>query len=260
MSDPRAVEGPIVSVRGDATRSVAPDAAVLTGAVSVKRPSKLRAVGDAAMALRALTTDLALLGGVARRVETERASLTWSARRATSWVDSEFNQQTGRHEPTGDIIAAVDVGIRVRNFDLLGRLGGVLASHDSFHVHGVQWQVDDDNPEWALVRGAAIDAAVRKGHDYATALGGTLLRIQELADVGLLDGAGVTQAAPAGRNAVFSSATAEDLDTPALDPVPQELWAAVEARFVAAGVTLGAASHAGPQARLLGPNRRSEVP
>jgi hypothetical protein len=176
---------------------------------------------------------------VALSVETGRAPLTWSARAATTWVEREFDQRTGRHEPTGNIIATVDLTIKVRDFDLLERVGGVLARHELFHVHGVAWHVDDDNPGWSLVRAAAIDAAVRKGHDYATALGGSLLRIQELADVGLLD---APRAAPRGAvvHAMAASAGAgEDLDTPSLDPVPQELWAAVEARFVATGVSLG---------------------
>jgi uncharacterized protein YggE len=239
-------EGPIVSVRGEATRSMPPDSCLLTGAISVSQPSKIRAVGDTSMALRALTTDLALLGGVALTVETERARLTWSARAATTWVERNFNQHTGRQEPTGNIISSVDLTIEVRDFDLLERVGGVLAHHESFHVHGVHWNVDDDNPGWSVVRAAAIDAAVRKGHDYATALGGSLLRIQELADVGLLDGSDVARGAPVA-HAAFSSAPSEDLDTPSLDPVPQELWAAVEARFVATGVTLGAPSGSLPR-------------
>jgi hypothetical protein len=92
---------------------------------------------------------------------------------------------------------------------------------------------------WSDVRAAAIEAAVRKGHDYARALGGSLLRIQELADVGLLDGSATAQAGPRVLATVSSGAPAQDLDTPSLDPVPQELRAAVEARFVAGGVTLG---------------------
>ena len=160
---------------------------------------------------------------------------------ATTWVERDFNQRTGRHEPTGDITATVEVTIQVRDFDLLERIGGVLASHESFHVRGVSWQVDDDNPTWSDVRAAAIEAAVRKGHDYARALGGSLLRIQELADVGLLDGGGMAQAVPRVPPRCPVVRPLRSLDTPSLDPVPQELLAAVEARFVAGGVTLGAA-------------------
>lgn len=122
----------------------------------------------------------------------------------------------------------------MRAFDLLDRLGGVLASHEAFGVHHVAWDVDPDNPSWPAVRAAAIGAAIDKGRDYATALGGSLNRVEHIADVGLLGGDGMTHghASVAGRSLSLHSADGI-AETPSLDPVPEELIAVIDARFIA---------------------------
>lgn len=51
-----------------------------------------------------------------------------------------------------------------------------------------RWSVDDDNPDWALVRADAISAALFKGQDYASALGGSVVAVEHVADAGLLGG------------------------------------------------------------------------
>jgi hypothetical protein len=107
-------------------------------------------------------------------------------------------------------------------------------------VQQVGWHVDWDNPAWPAVRAAAIQAAVRKGRDYAAALEGSLSSVEHIADAGLLEG----NNAP--REFAFSSASARtgspggESEAPSLDPVPQELAAIIEARFTAAGVSLAA--------------------
>jgi uncharacterized protein len=40
--------------------------------------------------------------------------------------------------------------------------------------------VDWDNPGWHDVRAAAIEAAIAKGRDYATALGGQLRTVEHM--------------------------------------------------------------------------------
>jgi uncharacterized protein YggE len=231
--------GPLLSVRGDARQTVPPDYVVLDGTIEVARDSKPDAVRAAAAALDGLTAGLVSLGGVALTVETERRGLTWSAQSATTRPERKENQQTGHHEPTGRTTAAVAVLIAVRAFDLLDALGAALAGHESLSVHQVDWNVDWDNPAWPQVRAAAIQAAIRKGHDYAAALGGALRSVEHIADAGLLGGSDASSIRHS-RGMAFGAAAGGggESDAPSLDPVPQELAATIEARFTAMGVSL----------------------
>ena len=233
----------LVSARGDARQTVAPDLAVLAGQVTVIQSSKQEAVRGAAIALDALTSELTTLGGVPLTVETTRSALTWSAHSATTHPEHEPNPKTGQHEPTGRVVASVDVTLTVRDFGLLDSLGTAIARQENFHVGSVRWDVDDDNPAWPAVRASAVQAALRKGRDYAAALGGSLAGVEHIADTGLLAGTGEgVRTACWAASATFASANAggpgDDFDSPSLDPVPQELIAVVEARFSATGISL----------------------
>lgn len=129
--------------------------------------------------------------------------------------------------------------ITVRAFDMLAALGTVLANHETLNVNQVGWHVDPDNPAWPAVRGAAIQAAIRKGRAYAAALGGSLDHVEHIADVGLLgdgDSERYRLVATAAPMSSFSGGGESDIRS--LDPVPQQLTAAIEARFTATGVSL----------------------
>lgn len=233
--------GTLLSVRGSAQRNVSPDYVVLAGSLTLRRRSKVDALEAAAGELRALTGDLAQLGGVVLDENSERAELTWSARSAATHAERDHNKRTGQYELTGTIIATVALGITIRELDLLGRLGALLASHQHLDVHNTFWGVDEDNAVWPVVRAEAIRAALRKGHDYADALGGSIVQVQHIADVGLLGGGDDSLAyhvrGPAPAEAASLSG-GSDGDTPSLDPVPQTLTATIEARLLAAGVSL----------------------
>lgn len=130
--------------------------------------------------------------------------------------------------------------IAVRAFELLDTLGAVLAAHEAASVHQVTWHVDWDNPAWPDVRAAAIQAAISKGRDYATALGASLREVQHIADAGLLGGDGAPHLFTAGSAMRRPAGVGGEPDTPSLDPVPQELTAVIEARLTADGVSLTA--------------------
>jgi uncharacterized protein len=236
-----ASNGPLhLSVRGEARQAVPPDKAEISGRVMVTLTTKPDAVRVAGDLLGELTRRLGTLGGVPLTAETTRASLTWSAYSVTTHIEREHDPQTGRLQPTGRVVASVNVELAVRDFGLLGRMGGVLAHQEGFYVDGVSWCVDDDNPAWAGVRAAAIEAALQKGRDYARALGSSLTRVEHIADTGLLGGSGPGAPAfrAASRMSVGAGGPGEEWEPPSLDPVPQELTAVIEARFGASPVTI----------------------
>lgn len=235
MSDP----GVLVSVRGEARRTVPPDSVAIAGTVASTRGSKAEAARAAASALADLTADLAALGGIALGVDTARRPLTWSAHSASTREELAHDKQTGQHGPTGRVVATVALMITVRDFDLLDELGGRVIAHEAISAHEVSWRVDWDNPGWQDVRAATIQAAIGKGRDYAAALGGRLSTVEHIADPGLIGGGdGQHWVSSGARSAGFSSRGSETADAPALDPVPQELTALIEARFRAIGVSL----------------------
>jgi uncharacterized protein YggE len=236
MSDPA---GTLLSVRGEARQVVPPDAVTMTATVQVTRGSRAEALRTAAANLDSLTAELAARGGVALEAGTERRPLTWSAQSATTRAERSYDKQTGSHELTGQITAAVELVITVRAFELLDPLGAVLAVQETVSVRQVSWDVDWDNPGWQEVRAAAIHAAIRKGRDYAVALGGSLRSVEHIADAGLLGGDHAQQQLVARSAAGFAQVGGES-DPPSLDPVPQELTAVIEARLVADGVSLTA--------------------
>jgi uncharacterized protein YggE len=137
----------------------------------------------------------------------------------------------------------------VRAFGLLDALGALLAAHEAVSVHHVDWQVDWDNPAWPDVRAAAVQAAIRKARDYATALGGSLRSVEHVADAGLLGGDGGQYRFTAAPMARAAAAAGGEPDAPSLDPVPQELVAVIEARFTAGDVSLVTLAGADPPAR-----------
>jgi uncharacterized protein YggE len=235
MSDPA---GLLVSVRGEARRMVPPDYAIVAVTIEASRGSKAAAVRAAAASLDSLTADLAVWGGVPLDARTGRRPLTWSAQSATTFVERAHDKRTGQYQPTGMVTAAVTVIIAIRAFELLDALGTVIAGREEVRVQEVTWHVDWDNPAWQGVRAAAVQAAIRKGRDYAAALGGSLRSVEHIADAGLLGGER-SQPAPASRSALARAVSQgnEGSEAPSLGPVPQELTAIIEARFIADGVT-----------------------
>lgn len=222
--------GALLSVRAEARQLVAPDYAVVDGLIEHTAGSNAEAARLAAASVDRLTTELAGLGGVPFDEGTARSPLTWSAHSSTTHEERYHDKETGRLERTGQMTTTVALRVTVRDLGVLDAVSGALGTDQSLNVHGVTWHVDWDNPAWPQVRAAAIQAAIHKGRDYAAALGGRLQQVEHVADTGLLGGdtAGYE---PAHRVLLARSASAEGSGTPALNPVPQELVAAIEARF-----------------------------
>ena len=162
---------PLLSVRAEARRLVAPDFAVVDGVIEHTEGSKVEAVRSVAGSLDRLTADLAALGAVPFDEGGGRRPLTWLAYSSATREELYHDQQTMQMERTGRVTATVALQVTVRDLDRLDDLSGVLAAQPGLNVHGVTRQVDWDNPAWPQVRAAAIGAAIGKARDYAAALG-----------------------------------------------------------------------------------------
>jgi uncharacterized protein YggE len=230
----------LLSVRAEARQLVAPDYAVLDGMVERTAGSKVEAVRSVTASLERLTADLAALGAVPFDEATGHRPLTWSAHSSTTREERYPDKETGRVERSGQVTATVALRVTVRDLDTLGDLSGALAAHPNLSVHSVTWHVDWDNPAWPQVRAAAIGAAIHKARDYAAALGATLRQAEHIADTGLLGGdtAPYQPGRPVKAMAFAASGGIDQPGTPALNPVPQELIATIEARFRTTEVSL----------------------
>jgi uncharacterized protein YggE len=231
--------GPLLSVRAAASVTVEPDSVTFACMLRLSGASRAGALMAVAVELTDLTADLTRLGGTALTRATARAPLTWSAQSAGTHVERAFDKEGQTSVPTGLVTATVAVLVTVRSFDLIENLGRVFAGHEPVEVQSTSWEVDADNPAWATVRADAIHAAIAKGHDYAAALGSSIDRVEHIADSGLLGGGNDRHSGPVPLARKLSgSRSAGSPDTPSLDPVPQDLMATIEARFVATPVTL----------------------
>ena len=128
----------------------------------------------------------------------------------------------------GRVVASADVRIFARDFTLLDQLGDLLAA-EPVNVHQVLWHVDDDNAAWPEVRAAAIRAARQRADDYAAALDGRIVRLEQVADAGLLADGGQEQ----GRNFAYAASGGGHRESPTLDPDVQELRVSVGVRAIA---------------------------
>lgn len=180
----------------------------------------------------AIVGELEQLGGLALTAGTERASLTWSVESMNTRPGRKFDKATGRSKPTGWIRANAELLVVVRDLALFDPVRQTLTEQNRVSIHGIGWGADDDNPAWRAVRADAIAAAITKGSDYAAALGGSVGSVEHIADVGLLSG-DPSHFRIAPRPLYAASGGSGGAGAPSLNPVPQELHAAIEARLVA---------------------------
>ncbi len=222
----------VLSVRGEASRLVPPDSGLFHAAITCVRPTKADALTAAGAAVTALTAELAAIGG---RVRTpERSPLSWAVDATSTRPEMDYERKARTPTGTGRTYATVALRIQLRDFDRIDDVAAILEGIDELDVRGVSWDVDADNPAWPEVRADAIRAAVTKGRDYAAALGGALVRVEQIADAGLLGSSGsrLFSGTPFAQSG-WREQSAPQEDRPSLDPQPQELAATVEARLLA---------------------------
>jgi len=207
---------PVVAVRGEATREVPPEIARFAVTVSARdrdRQTTLRRLAERSDATRTLLD--AYGEAVERR---ESGSLQVMPERKRSGEKVAFYR------------GSVTTTVTVSDFTALGELMLRLADQDQTTVAGPWWELRPDSPAHREARRAAIADALAVARDYAAALGARIAGLVELADSGLGGRPPVPLAArAAAMPEAMDLAAAPAID---LDPQPQTVYAAVEARFV----------------------------
>jgi uncharacterized protein len=230
----------VISVRGDAQLEVPPDVATIYAIVRADERSKSAALHTVARRLDSVVAALRELGGVPITAGAERLPLCWLSRSVRSYAEARWDEQQQVEVPTGRIFASVDLRVEVRDFALLDAVGASLAQHEALQIANVDWSADRDNAGWDRVHADAIEATIRKARAYAAALRARLLSLDHLADVGLLSAPDApVRTAHALGGWVAHAGRDDGGSVPSLDPEPQMLAAAVEARFSASVADLG---------------------
>ncbi len=206
------VDGPVVSVRGEAYREIDPEIARFTVTALARdrdREAVLTRLAERAAAVRVLldaaepAIDRRETGDLRVRPETRR-----SGERVVAWH--------------GSVVTTVTVS----DFTALGELMLRLADQDQVEVAGPWWSLRPDSPTYRQARQAALADALRRAREYAAALDAQVTDLIELADEG-----GTAQPMMARMAFDAGGAAAGGAPQLELDPQPQGVHAAVRARF-----------------------------
>jgi uncharacterized protein YggE len=204
---------PTVVVRGEASREVPPEVAVLSVTVSARdedRQVTLTRLTERAAELR---THLDDFDAAIERRESGSAQIYPEMKR-------------GGGERVVAYHGSVTTTVTVTDFAVLGDLLLRLGNQDQTQVAGPWWQLRPGSRAGADVRKAAIDDAVQRAREYADAVGSRVERLIEIADEGTGGGVQpVYRAFAAGGPEAVSDAM--DLT---LDPALQTVQAGVTVR------------------------------
>ncbi|MET8910791.1 SIMPL domain-containing protein [Micromonospora sp. NPDC004551] len=211
-------DGPVVAVRGEAYREVAPELARFTVTATARdrdRETTLTRLAERTAAVRVLLD--AAEPAVERR-ETGQLRVWPETKRSGERVVAYHG--------------SVTTTVTVADFAALGELMLRLADQEQVELAGPWWSLRPDSPAYREARHAAIADALARAREYAEALGARVTALLELADTGL------AAAPPMLAKAGFARA-GEAPPELELDPQPQPVQAAVEARFTISQPVLG---------------------
>jgi uncharacterized protein YggE len=206
------VDGPVVSVRGEAFREVPPEIARFTVTVAARdknRQATLARLAERADAVRAL------IDGYGEAIERRESG------------DLRVRPELKR---SGERVVAyhgtVSTTVTVTDFSVLGELMLRLADQDQSNVSGPWWALRPGSPVHREARRAAVDEAVARAREYAEAVGARVTGLLEIADSGM-----VNQPMTRVAYGYAGQAGGDGLPELDLDPQVQTVHANVEARF-----------------------------
>jgi uncharacterized protein YggE len=207
------VDAPVVAVRGEAYREVAPELARFSVTATARdrdREATLTRLAERAAAVRVL---LDAAGPVIDRREAGELRVRPETKRSGERVVAYHG--------------SVTTTVTVTDFTALGELMLRLADQDQVEVAGPWWSLRPDSPAYREARRAAIADALVRAREYAEALGARVSALLELSDTGPTGQPMFARAAMA-RGGGAAGGGPPELE---LDPQPQSVQAAVEARF-----------------------------
>lgn len=211
----------VISVRGETTLEVDPELCEFSVTVQARGPERT--------------------GVLSRLTERNNETLTqirgtWpeAVERIESGGVSVYPEAKGRGkgEQVKAYVGSVRIQVVVKDFTVVGDMIVRLADAESRSVNGPFWRLRTDSAVYRQARKEAVAEAVSRAKEYAAAVGSTITGLLELADTGL-SASGAPQ--PAGRMyAARSGLGSGSYDAPLeLEPVRQNVYASVEARFSA---------------------------
>jgi uncharacterized protein YggE len=218
---------PVVAVRGEINREVAPEIATVSVTVAARDRERQAALTRLSERSAALGT---LLDGYAEAIE----------RRETSGV-YVYPETRGPGERIVGYRGSVTLQLTVVDFAVLGELMLKLADQDQTTVAGPYWALRPDSPAYRQARHDAIGDALTRAREYAEALGARITRLLQLADAGLSGAAPAADYGAPQMMRTMSFAAAGDSSAPSFDLEPrlQQVYASVEARFAITEPELG---------------------
>ena len=227
-------------------------------ALTVRAGSKPDALREAAAALESLIADLRSLGGAPFTPDTERHPLTRSAQLAATHEETH-DPRTGADAPTGNVIATVAVIVTVRDFELLGRLGALLARHEPGWRSIMRAGRSTRTVSWRGLR-CALRRSTRPSARAGITRQLSEARYWRCCTSPMWVCWAAKAATPARgawpvrdtslcRRQPQALAGNPQLDAPSLDHRQQELIATIEARFTTTGISLVEENDGTPSAR-----------
>lgn len=215
----------LVAVRGETLLEVDPEIATVIVTVESQDKDRGRALASLDGQHRSV---LALVEKYRSAVESTDSSRIH--------VEPQFKDDRTRGKVTGHLVRRT-VTIRVTDFSVLGDVLGRLAADAVRELDGPFWALRPGSPTILEARTRAVHDAVSRARAYATALGGSITAVREIADIGLGGRGDLTGQPIAGRAMRHSGMAAEPVEFD-VTPVPQTIRASVEARFTMTGADL----------------------
>ncbi|GAA1217936.1 hypothetical protein GCM10009665_04780 [Kitasatospora nipponensis] len=215
---------PTVTVYGEAELEVEPDHADLHLTVQIQGRERGSVVRLLAEELRAARSLLDPYGAAVERVAD-----------GALWINPERSDSRRGAEKITGYGGGAELEVTVVEFERLGDIVVALAGLEHGTVAGPTWRLRRDHPVHEQARTQAVQAAVLRARQYASALGSELTGLVSLADQGL--GEGESYVASGNRGPVHAAVSYGSLGSfkksPELDlrPVEQTVRATVVARF-----------------------------
>ncbi|MBM2622500.1 SIMPL domain-containing protein [Actinoplanes sp. LDG1-06] len=205
------VERPMITVRGEAVREVAPELALVTVTLTARDRDREAVVSRLVERSGELHALVAEAGDAVERRETGSVRVVPELKRGSERVVA----YTG----------SISTTITVIDFEPLGQLLLKVAGLEHASVSGPWWQMRPGSRAGAEVRREAIADALSRAREYAAAVGAQVDKLVEIADEGLGGGQ------PMMRMAAFEMAGAADSAAGfEVDPQPQTVQASVTVR------------------------------